>query len=164
MDRDFCADQAFFRNRPLYPNVIEVLKRLNERGYRQFTMSATFDVEAKMAYLNDILAPVSDFLIIECVRHGEFMHDTAKIDRLRLCYEKSGSTRMKPSSSTTASTTSTPRSNQGLIRCACVASSRVTCRKNLPGSPSSRMSVPSPSGSWDESLETGYRSSAGSER
>jgi len=88
MDRDFCADQAFFRNRPLYPEVIEVLKELNQLGYRQFTMSATFDVEAKMAYLQDILDPVTDFLTIECVQHGEFMHDTAKIDRLRHCYQK----------------------------------------------------------------------------
>ena len=88
MDRDFCADQSYFRNRPLYPNVIEVLRELDAKGYRQFTMSATFDVEAKMAYLNDILAPVIDFLTIECVQHGEFMHDTAKIDRLKQCYEK----------------------------------------------------------------------------
>lgn len=88
MDRDFCADQAFFRNRPLYPNVIEVLKDLDKLGYRQFTMSATFDVEAKRAYLEDILAPVADFLTIECVQHGEFMHDTAKIDRLKWCYQK----------------------------------------------------------------------------
>lgn len=88
MDRDFCADQSFFRNRPLYPKVIEVLKRLNDEGYRQFTMSATFDVAAKIAYLNEVLAPVTDFLTIECVQHGEFMHDTAKIDRLRTCYEK----------------------------------------------------------------------------
>ena len=55
MDRP-CADQAFFRNRPLYPKVIETLQRLNGKGYRQFTMSATFDVEAKTAYLNEILA------------------------------------------------------------------------------------------------------------
>ena len=88
MDKDFCADQAYFWNRPLYPNVIEVLRELDTLGYRQFTMSATFDVEAKMAYLNDILAPVIDFLTIECVQHGEFMHDTAKIDRLKQCYEK----------------------------------------------------------------------------
>lgn len=88
MDKDFCANQAYFWNRPLYPNVIEVLRELDTLGYRQFTMSATFDVEAKMAYLNDILAPVIDFLTIECVQHGEFMHDTAKIDRLKQCYEK----------------------------------------------------------------------------
>lgn len=88
MDRDFCANQAFFRNRPLYPKVIETLQRLNSKGYRQFTMSATFDVETKTAYLKDILAQVTDFLTIECVQHGEFMHDTAKIDRLRECYQK----------------------------------------------------------------------------
>ena len=90
MDRDFCADQEFFRNRPLYPEVIETLKELNERGYRQFTMSATFDVEAKRAYLEDVLAPVADFLTIECVQHGAFMHDTAKRDRLLDCYRKYG--------------------------------------------------------------------------
>ena len=88
MDRDFCADQAFFRNRPLYPGVIEVLKELNQLGYRQFTMSATFDVEAKTTYLRDVLSSVTDFLTIACVQHGEFMHDTAKIDRLRDCYQK----------------------------------------------------------------------------
>ena len=88
MDRDFCADQDFFRNRPLYPGVIDVLKELNELGYRQFTMSATFDVEVKTAYLRDVLAPLTDFLTIECVQHGEFMHDTAKIDRLRDCFQK----------------------------------------------------------------------------
>jgi FMN phosphatase YigB (HAD superfamily) len=65
MDRDFCADQSFFRNRPLYPGVIETLKELNELGYRQFTMSATFNVEKKKAYL-----------------------DTAKKDSLLACYQK----------------------------------------------------------------------------
>jgi phosphoglycolate phosphatase-like HAD superfamily hydrolase len=88
MDRDFCADQSFFTNRPLYPNVIEVLTELDALGYRQFTLSATFDVEAKTAYLNDILAPVTDFLTIECVQHGEFMHDTSKADGLKACYGK----------------------------------------------------------------------------
>jgi FMN phosphatase YigB (HAD superfamily) len=88
LDQDFCADQKFFRNRPLYPGVIETLKELNELGYRQFTMSATFDVEKKKAYLKDILAPVTDFLTIECVEHGEFMQDTAKKDSLLACYQK----------------------------------------------------------------------------
>jgi len=88
MDQDFCADQSFFRNRPLYPGVIETLKELNELGYRQFTMSATFDVEKKKAYLEDILAPVTDFLTIECVEHGEFMQDKAKKDSLLACYQK----------------------------------------------------------------------------
>ncbi len=90
MDKDFCADQSYFRNRPCYPGVIDTLQKLNRLGYRQFTMSATFDVEAKTAYLNDILAPVTDFLTIECVQHGSFMHDTAKEDSLRDCYKKYG--------------------------------------------------------------------------
>ena len=88
MDKDFCGDQKFFRNRPLYPGVIEALKEMNERGYRQFTMSATFDVEAKRSYLEDVLAPVTDFLTIECVQHGSFMQDTAKRDSLLACYQK----------------------------------------------------------------------------
>ena len=88
MDQDFCTDQKFFRNRPLYPGVIEALKELNQCGYRQFTMSATFDVEKKKAYLEDILAPVTDFLTIECVQHGEFMQDTAKKESLRACFQK----------------------------------------------------------------------------
>jgi hypothetical protein len=51
-------------------------------------MSATFDVEKKKEYLEDILAPVTDFLTIECVQHGEFMQDTAKKDSLLACYQK----------------------------------------------------------------------------
>ena len=88
MDQDFCTDQKFFRNRPLYPGVIQALKELNERGYQQFTMSATFNVEKKKAYLEDILAPVTNFLTIECVQHGEIMQDTAKRDSLVACYQK----------------------------------------------------------------------------
>ncbi len=148
MDRDFCADQAFFRNRPLYPNVIEVLKRLNERGYRQFTMSATFDIEAKTAYLNDILAPVSDFLTIECVQHGEFMHDTAKIDRLRVCYEKYA---LDPDETILVDDriyNQHAAIESGLTRSACAASSPPTSPKNSPGSPSSRTSKRLLTGCW----------------
>ena len=42
MDRDFCADQDYFRNRPLYPNVIAVLKELNTLGYRQLLKGICF--------------------------------------------------------------------------------------------------------------------------
>ena len=88
MDKDFCADLAYFTNRPLYPKVIETLQELNALGYQQFTMSATFDVETKTKFLNEVLADVTDFLTIECVKHGEFMHDTAKEDMLKACYAK----------------------------------------------------------------------------
>ncbi|MCQ2740680.1 MAG: HAD family hydrolase [Alphaproteobacteria bacterium] len=90
MDYDFCHSPEFFTNRPLYPNVIETLKELHELGYRQFTMSATFDVETKKKFLNQLLAPVTDFLTIKCVQHGKFMHDSAKEDMLKSCFEKYG--------------------------------------------------------------------------
>lgn len=90
MDYDFCHTPEFFCNRPLYPDAVSVLKDLHELGFRQFTMSATFDVETKKKLLNNLLAEVTDFLTIECVQHGKFMHDTAKEDMLRYCFEKYG--------------------------------------------------------------------------
>ena len=90
MDKDFCGSYEFFSNRPLYPHVIETLKELHELGYKQYTMSATFDVETKKKLLNHLLKDVSDFLTIECVQHGKFMHDTAKEDMLKACFEKYG--------------------------------------------------------------------------
>ena len=90
MDKDFCADYKFFSHRPLYPNVVKVLKELHLLGYKQFTMSATFDVETKKKLLNHLLAEVTDFLTIECVQHGKFMHDSAKEDMLKSCFAKYG--------------------------------------------------------------------------
>lgn len=90
MDKDFCGSPEFFTNRPLYPHVIETLKELHEKGYRQFTMSATFNVEVKKRFLNQLLKDVTDFLTIECVQHGQFMHDTVKEDMLKYCFEKYG--------------------------------------------------------------------------
>ena len=87
MDHDFCHSE-FFEKRPLYPGVIEALKEFHELGYKQFTLSATFNVEAKKKLLNKLLAEVKDFLIIECVQHGQFMHDTAKEDSLKACFQK----------------------------------------------------------------------------
>lgn len=88
MDRDFCQSPEFFNNRPLYPDVIKTLKELDQLGYRQFTLSATFEVEIKKKLLGNLLADVTDFLIIECVQHGKFMHDTAKETMLKACFEK----------------------------------------------------------------------------
>ena len=90
LDYDFCHSPEFFTNRPLYPGVIETLKELHNLGYKQFTMSATFDVETKKRFLNDLLSEVTDFLVIECVQHGKFMHDSAKEDMLKECFEKYG--------------------------------------------------------------------------
>ncbi|MDR1026400.1 MAG: HAD family hydrolase [Lactobacillus sp.] len=90
MDLDFCQNLEFFNNRPLYPNVVETLKELDKLGYKQFTMSATFDVETKKKLLNKLLAEVKDFLTIEAVQHGQFMHDTAKEDMLKDCFKRYG--------------------------------------------------------------------------
>ena len=90
MDYDFCHSPEFFTNRPLYPDVIETLKYFHDKGYRQFTMSATFDVETKKRFLTQLLGEVTDFLTIECVQHGKFMHDSAKEDMLKACFEKYG--------------------------------------------------------------------------
>ncbi|MBR1945021.1 MAG: HAD family hydrolase [Alphaproteobacteria bacterium] len=90
MDYDFCHSPEFFNNRPLYPHVVETLKELNEKGYKQFTLSATFNVETKKKLLNELLKDVTDFLTIECVQHGKFMHDTAKEDMLKECFAKYG--------------------------------------------------------------------------
>ena len=64
--------------------MIETLRALNEQGYRQFTLSASFDPEVKRRFLTRLLAPVADFLTIECVGHGAFLHDTTKEGKLLL--------------------------------------------------------------------------------
>ena len=89
MDYDFCHSD-FFMKRSLYEGVVNALKHFNKLGYRQFTLSATFDVGAKKKLLAQLLAPVRDFLTIECVKHGQFMHDTAKEDSLKACFKKYG--------------------------------------------------------------------------
>ena len=87
MERDFWRmDQAFFRGRPLYPKVIEVLKELNQLGYCQFTMSATFDVEKKrLPTLGIGLSPVTGINLDHLMRQdGElYASDTAKMERIK---------------------------------------------------------------------------------
>ncbi len=90
LDKDFCASPEFFTNRPLYDGAIDAIKEFDRLGYKQFTMSATFNVEVKKAFLNDLFKDVKDILTIECVEHGKFMHDTAKEDMLKECFQKYG--------------------------------------------------------------------------
>ncbi len=90
MDYDFCHSPEFFTNRPLYEGAVEAIKRFDALGYKQFTMSATFNVEVKTAFLNDLLKEVKDIIKIKCVEHGKFMHDTAKEDMLKACFEEYG--------------------------------------------------------------------------
>ncbi len=90
LDYDFCHSPEFFTNRPLYDGVVETLKKFHDKGFKQFTLSATFDVETKTKFLNNLLAEVKDFLTIKCVQHGKFMHDTAKVDMLKASFEEYG--------------------------------------------------------------------------
>lgn len=90
LDYDFCHSPEFFTNRPLYEGAIETIKEFDRLGYKQFTMSATFNVEVKTAFLNNLLSEVKDILVIKCVEHGKFMHDTAKEDMLKACFEEYG--------------------------------------------------------------------------
>ena len=103
-------------------------------GNRQFTMSATYDVQAKKAYLDDVLAPVTDFLTIECVEHGDFMHDNAKRDRLQDCYKKY---ELKPEETIWLMiefTTNMQRLSLELILYGCVVNSLPTYLLNYRGS------------------------------
>lgn len=88
MDKDFCLSPEFFEHRPLYPHVLDTLRALHQQGYRQFTLSASFDPEVKQRFLNKLLAPVRDFLTIECVGHGTFLHDTTKEGKFLECFQK----------------------------------------------------------------------------
>lgn len=88
LDYDFCHTPEFFTHRPLYKGAVEAVKRFHLKGMTQLTLSATFDVKAKRELLERLLADVSDFLIIECVQHGPVMHDRAKVDMLKICFEK----------------------------------------------------------------------------
>lgn len=88
MDKDFCNSPEFFNNRPLYEGVITTIKELHKLGYRQFTMSATYNVESKTKLLKFLLSEIADCITIECVQHGEYMHDTAKEDALKKCFKK----------------------------------------------------------------------------
>ena len=87
LDYDFCHSPEFYENRPLYSNVVETLRSLDKLGYRQFTMSATFNVDVKRKFLEKLLADVKDFLIIECVQHEG---NNEKEASLRNCLEKYG--------------------------------------------------------------------------
>ena len=47
MDKDFCYSPEFFTNRPLYPNVIETLKELHQKGYKLGIISNNIDEDVK---------------------------------------------------------------------------------------------------------------------
>jgi len=71
LDHEFCHNSGdIYFDRPLYPNVKEVLVELDRRGYFQLTMSAGFCAETKRKAISDTLKGL-DFITIEVVEHAK---------------------------------------------------------------------------------------------
>jgi len=69
LDEDFCNNSGdIYFDRPLYPQVAEVLTDLNNRGYTQLTMSSGFDAGTKKKMIQEALRGL-DFIRIEVVEH-----------------------------------------------------------------------------------------------
>ncbi len=71
LDKEFCASEDYYFDRPLYPGTAEVLRELNDMGYLQMTMSAGFNMDKKKELLRRILGALTDFLKIEVVEHDK---------------------------------------------------------------------------------------------
>ncbi len=77
-NHDFCHNSGeIYFDRPLYPNVVETLKELHEKGYRQFTMSSGFNAEIKRKMIADTLGPELSFVTIEVVEHQKSTSDAS---------------------------------------------------------------------------------------
>ncbi len=99
LNEDFCHNSGgIYFDRPLYPNVTEVLKELDKRGYMQLTMSSGFNAEIKLKMIKDCLGPELSFVNIEVVEHQKSTKDAGhgkamvgeKEQRILDCLEKYG--------------------------------------------------------------------------
>ena len=70
LDREFCASNDYYFDRPLYPGTAKILRELNDMGYLQMTMSAGFNMDKKKELLRRVLGDL-DFLKIEVVEHDK---------------------------------------------------------------------------------------------
>lgn len=70
LDREFCASNDYYFDRPLYPGTAKILRELNDMGYLQMTMSAGFNMDKKKELLRRVLGGL-DFLKIEVVEHDK---------------------------------------------------------------------------------------------
>ena len=76
LNEDFCHNSGeIYFDRPLYPNVVETLKALNEKGYMQLTMSSGFNAEIKRKMIADTLGEELSFVNIEVVEHQKSTKD-----------------------------------------------------------------------------------------
>ncbi|MDR0423047.1 MAG: HAD hydrolase-like protein [Rickettsiales bacterium] len=86
LDKEFCASNDYYFDRPLYPNTKEVLKNLNKEGFLQITMSAGFDLTKKRELLNRIFKDL-DFIKLRMVEHDKAlgMQGTSKTEEILKC-------------------------------------------------------------------------------
>ena len=70
LDKEFCASEDYYFDRPLYPGTAKILKELDAMGYTQITMSAGFNIEKKKKLLSRIFDGL-DFIIQEAVEHDK---------------------------------------------------------------------------------------------
>ncbi|MDR2933662.1 MAG: HAD hydrolase-like protein [Rickettsiales bacterium] len=76
LNDDFCHNSGdIYFDRPLYPNVAEVLTELNKRGYMQLTMSSGFNAEVKRKMIADTLGSELSFVNIEVIEHQKSTKD-----------------------------------------------------------------------------------------
>lgn len=79
LNYDFCHNSGgIYFDRPLYPNVKEVLKELNSKGYFQLTMSSGFDKAIKEKMIADTLGDELLFIHIEVVEHAKSTEGQSK--------------------------------------------------------------------------------------
>ena len=54
LDYEFCKSEDYYFDREFYPDTEKVLKKLNDLGYIQITMSAGFNIEKKTKLLDNL--------------------------------------------------------------------------------------------------------------
>ncbi len=89
LDKAFCESDEYYFDRPLYYGTEKVLKELNKQGYKQFILSAGFDIQKKQKLLN-LLFKDFPFIKLEIVKHdSRGMHEgNTKEDRIKELLQK----------------------------------------------------------------------------
>ena len=70
LDRLFCDSNEYYFDRPLYYGTDKVLNSLNKLGYRQFILSAGFNLEKKTSLLKQLFLDFP-FIELEVVLHDK---------------------------------------------------------------------------------------------
>jgi len=78
-NHEFCHNSGgIYFDRPLYPDVKEVLQEFDKKGYFQLTMSSGFDKAIKEKMIADTLGSDLSFVHIEVVEHAKSSEGQSK--------------------------------------------------------------------------------------